>query len=258
MTGSGRLSGKCALITGIGGGIGRGIARLFSQEGAHVLGSDVNAAGLAETARLLTDEGGHVSVLSTVDLATESGASQFVEEAVATAGRLDVLVNSASSQRFGAIDELSVEDYHYTIRNEIDLVFLVTRSAWPHLKRTRGVVVNIASRTAVSASLAPPQNVHGAAKGAVVSLTYHLAAEGAQYGIRANAVSPGLTVTPASIREGVLEPGSPLYLKAARNPLGRAAEPIDAAYAALYLASDEAAYVTAQNLIVDGGASRMH
>jgi meso-butanediol dehydrogenase / (S,S)-butanediol dehydrogenase / diacetyl reductase len=258
MTRAGRLSGKCALVTGIGGGIGREIARVFCREGAHVLGSDVNADGLVETADLMRDEGGQVSILSSVDLGSESGATQLVEEAVRFAGRLDVLVNNASSQRFGAIDEISVEDYHYTIRNEIDLVFLVTRSAWPHLKRTRGVVVNIASRTAVSASIVPPQNVHGAAKGAVVSLTYHLAAEGAPFGIRANAVSPGLTVTPASIREGVLEPGSPLFSKAARNPLGRAADPIDAAYAALYLASDESGYVTAQNLIVDGGASRMH
>jgi Dehydrogenases with different specificities (related to short-chain alcohol dehydrogenases) len=113
------------------------------------------------------------------------------------AGGIDILVNNASAIRFGPIGELSFADWSFTIRNELDIVFLVTRAAWPHLVAAGGgSIVNVASITASRGAFFMPQNAHGAAKGGVLALTYQLVVEGGPHGIRVNAVSPAMTETP--------------------------------------------------------------
>jgi NAD(P)-dependent dehydrogenase (short-subunit alcohol dehydrogenase family) len=145
----GRLDGKRALVSGTGGGIGRATALLLAREGAHVVGGDLNQESSAETVRLARAAGGRMDAAGPADLATEEGARSWVDAAAELAGGIDIVVNNASAIRFGPIDQLSYADWSFTMRNELDIVFLVTRAAWPHLIAAGGgSVVNVASITA--------------------------------------------------------------------------------------------------------------
>lgn len=251
----GRLDGKAVLITGTGGGIGRATALRCAAEGAHVMGCDLDPERSRETVDLVRAAGGRMDAHAPADLSTEDGSRDAVERAVAALGGLDVLVNNASAIRFGAIDELSFADWSFTIRHELDIVFLVTRAAWPHIvARGGGSIVNVASISASRGAFFMPQNAHGAAKGGVLALTYQLVIEGGPHGIRVNAVSPAMTSTPhtAPLLE---DPDGPAPAIVARTPLGRWGQPEDVANAILFLASDEAAHVSGANLPVDGGAA---
>ena len=251
----GRLDGKRTLVSGTGGGIGRAAALLCAREGAHVVGCDLNPETSAETVELARAEGGRIDAIAPVDLATEEGARRWVQEAVALTGGIDILVNNASAIRFGPIDALSFADWSFTIRHELDIVFLVTRAAWPHLVAGGGgSIVNVASITASRGAFFMPQNAHGAAKGGVLALTYQLVVEGGPHGIRVNAVSPAMTETPHTAPM-LADPDGPAASIAARVPLGRWGQPQDVANAILFLASDESSHVSGANIPVDGGAA---
>jgi meso-butanediol dehydrogenase / (S,S)-butanediol dehydrogenase / diacetyl reductase len=250
-----RLAGKVALVTGTAGGIGRATAQILAREGAAVVGCDLNREGAAETVRLVAEAGGTMTSMAPVDLASEAGANAWVTEAAAAHGGVDILVNNASAIRFGPITELSAADWSFTIRHELDIVFFVTRAAWPHLvARGGGSIVNIASITATRGAHFMPQNAHGAAKGGVLALTYQLVTEGGPVGIRVNAVSPAMTATPQTAPL-LADTGGPFAGELARIPLGRVGRPEDVAHAVLFLASDEAAHVSGANIPVDGGAA---
>ena len=251
----GRLDGKRALISGTGGGIGRAAAVLCAREGAHVVGCDLDPETSAQTVELVRAEGGRMDAIAPVDLATEEGAGRWVREAVTLAGGIDVLVNNASAIRFGPIGTLSFADWSFTIRHELDIVFLVTRATWPHLVAGGGgSIVNVASITASRGAFFMPQNAHGAAKGGVLALTYQLVVEGGPHGIRVNAVSPAMTETPHTAPM-LADPDGPGASIAARVPLGRWGQPEDVAHAIVFLASDEARHVSGANIPVDGGAA---
>jgi len=251
----GRLDGKRALITGTGGGIGRAAALLCAKEGAHVVGCDLRPETSAETVALVRAGGGRMDAVAPVDLATEEGAQRWVATAAELAGGIDILVNNASAIRFGPIDELSFADWSFTIRNELDIVFLVTRAAWPYLVAGGGgSIVNVASITASRGAFFMPQNAHGAAKGGVLALTYQLVTEGGPHGIRVNAVSPAMTQTPQTTPL-LSDPAGPGKSIAARVPLGRWGQPEDVAHAILFLCSDESSHVSGANIPVDGGAA---
>ena len=251
----GRLDGKVALITGIGGGMGRAAALRFSAEGALVVGCDMDAATAAETSRLVEQAGGTMTVFAPVDLGDADAAAAWVEAAIAVNGSADILYNNASSPRFGAVEELSIADWDHTMRNELDLVFSATKAIWPHFQaRGSGVVLNVGSIAGIRGVEFMPQNAHGTAKGGVISLTQQLAAEGGRHGIRAVAVSPGFTVTPQTA--WLVESGPQAFQDTiARIPLQRVGRPEDIVNAALFLASDEASWITGVNLVVDGGQS---
>ena len=251
----GRLDGKRALISGTGGGIGRATALLFAREGAHVVGCDLDPGTSKETVELARASGGRMDAVAPVDLATEDGARRWVDDALALAGGVDILVNNASAIRFGPIDELSFADWSFTIRHELDIVFLCTQAAWPHLVAAGGgSIVNVASISASRGAFFMPQNAHGAAKGGVLALTYQLVIEGGPHGIRVNAVSPAMTETPHT-SPMLADTDGPASSIAARVPLGRWGQPEDVAYAMLFLASDEARHVSGANIPVDGGAA---
>jgi NAD(P)-dependent dehydrogenase (short-subunit alcohol dehydrogenase family) len=251
----GRLDGKRALISGTGGGIGRATALLCAREGAHVVGCDLHAETSHETVELVRASGGRMDAVAPVDLATEDGARRWVDTAATLAGGLDILVNNASAIRFGPIDRLSFADWSFTIRNELDIVFLVTRAAWPHLVAGGGgSIVNVASISASRGAFFMPQNAHGAAKGGVLALTYQLVVEGGPHGIRVNAVSPAMTETPHTTPL-LQDPDGPAASIAARAPLGRWGQPEDVAHAILFLASDESSHVSGANIPVDGGSA---
>ena len=252
---SGRLAGKVALVTGTGGGIGRAVAQIFAREGAHVVGCDLNPGPAEETVELVHAAGGRMDSIAPVDLSTEEGAKRWVDEAVALGGGVDILVNNASSIRFGPIEELSYEDWSYTIRNELDIVFLVTKAAWPHLvARGGGSIVNIGSISGSRGAWFMPQNAHGAAKGGVLALTRQLVIEGGPHGIRVNAVSPAMTETPhtSPLLHGADSPAEQIL---SRVPLRKWGQPEDVANAILFLASDESSHITGVDIPVDGGAA---
>ena len=251
----GRLEGKRALISGTGGGIGRAAALLFAREGAHVVGCDLDPGTSDETVRLARDGGGLMDHVAPVDLATEEGARRWVDAGAELAGGVDILVNNASAIRFGPIDGLSFADWSFTIRHELDIVFLCIQAAWPHLIAAGGgSIVNVASISASRGAFFMPQNAHGAAKGGVLALTYQLVIEGGPHGIRVNAVSPAMTETPHT-SPLLADPDGPAASIAARVPLGRWGQPEDVASAMLFLASDEARHVSGANIPVDGGSA---
>lgn len=247
----GRLDGKIAFITGTAGGQGRAAALLFAGEGAYVVGCDVKEASAAETAEMVRARGGRMVSAAPVDLTDPVQVAHWLDRGLSAAGGIDILYNNAAAMRQGTVTSTSAEEWTFTLKHELDIVYTVTRAAWPHLvARGGGVILNTASSVAHRGSAG--NLAHGAAKGAVVALTRHLAAEGLPHRIRCNSISPGAVETPAladmlaQLRAQGLSPSI---------PLGRIGQPEDIAYCALYLASDEASWVTAADFVVDGGVA---
>ncbi|SES04413.1 MULTISPECIES: SDR family NAD(P)-dependent oxidoreductase [Halopseudomonas] len=247
----GRLKGKVALITGTGGGQGRVAALRFAREGALVVGCDTNAAEHQITADLLSEEGFTLYGSAPVDLGDHEQAKAWVEAAVAECGKIDILYNNASAARFAPVQDMSIEDWNFTIRNEVDLLFYTTKYAWNHLAEQKGVIINVSSTAAWGGSKVAGISAHSAAKGAVVSFTRQLAVEGAPVGIRAVSLSPGFIATP----------GTAAFME---NPVARAAlldgvlmdrpgEPEEVVSMAVFVASDEASFITGSDIVIDGG-----
>ncbi|NDJ87898.1 SDR family oxidoreductase [Mycolicibacter kumamotonensis] len=248
-----RLAGKVALITGIGGGQGREAAVRFTAEGATVVGCDINGAAAKETLSAVRDTGRDADIASDdVDLGDPEQARGWVQGAEQRHGRIDIVYNNGSAARVGSIADLSVEDWHFTIRNELDLVFFVTKYAWPVLTRSGGgVVINIASIAGWTGNRSVPFVAHMAAKGGVIAMTRQLAAEGAPVGIRAVSISPGTIVTPGTAE--VLAVPEVRDALLAQNLIPRLGVPADVVSLAVFLASEEAGYITGTDFVVDGG-----
>jgi len=250
-----RLEGKVALITGIGAGMGRQAAKQFAAEGAKVVGGDLNAEALAETVRLVREAGGEITGFGPVDAGDPAQVATWISDAVATYGGIDILYNNAGWQApFRTIDELPIEDWQRNINLELNIVYYAVHHAWQHLKKRGGVIINIGSIAGIRGVEFIPQNVHGAAKGGVINLTQQLAVEGGPFGIRAVCISPGFIATEAT-QFLVDAPPAPLQETWDRIPMRRIGRPSDIVNAAIFLASDEASWITGVNLVVDGGGS---
>jgi NAD(P)-dependent dehydrogenase (short-subunit alcohol dehydrogenase family) len=255
----GRLSGKVALITGTAGGQGRAAAALFAAEGAAVVGCDVKERELGETAELIAARRGRYQG-RVCDVSSDSQFHELVEFALATFGPIDILYNNGGSAQFAPIWEMTRGAWDFTMRNELDVIFVACRELAPRMiERRRGCIINtasIAGMIGMEMRGAPepyPQGgvAHCAAKGGVIAMTRALAQELGPYGIRVNSIAPGLIETPAIAAR--LE--NPQYRQAGLDTsvLGRIGRPEDIAHCALYLASDDAAFVTGANFVVDGG-----
>ncbi|SDS74385.1 SDR family NAD(P)-dependent oxidoreductase [Actinoplanes derwentensis] len=258
------LTGKVALISGTGRGVGRAAALEFVARGAMVFGADLDAAANAETERLAESqlrlavaEKGQMRSLAPVDLGNQVGADAWTAAAVEAFGGIDILYNNASALRHGPIDTIPEADWYFTIQNELHLVFHCVRAAWPHLvARGGGVIINVASVAAKRGVAFTPMAPHGAAKGAVLALTRHLAAQGADVGIRANTISPGMIRTPETA-QFVDDPDGPVPGLLAQTPSRRVGEPADVAKLAAFLAGDDATFINGADIAIDGGVSAM-
>lgn len=250
---SDRLAGKVAVITGTAGGQGRAAALLFAQEGARVVGSDVNSEAAEETVAMVRAAGGQMVSLHPADLSAEGGAERLVDLAINTHGRIHVLYNNAAHTEFSPFAEHTWTTWRATIGGELDLTYRVTRAAWPHMLASGGAsVINVGSITAHRGTTLVPGTAHGAAKAGVLALTRQLALEGASSGVRVNSITPGVIRTPATA--DLFEAPDGGAAADAVSPFGRVGEPEEVAWAALFLASDEASFITGVDLPVDGGA----
>lgn len=249
-----RFRGKVVVITGTAGGQGRAAALLFAHEGATVIGCDLNVAGSVETIALVEEAGGSMQSTHPLDLTDDHAVASWIAQLVAEHGRIDVLYANAGATKFAAVEQTTAEEWSWVLRHELDIVFLPVMHAWPQLKQSAGVVILVGSTAGISGSMTNTRIAHTATKGGVVAMTKQLAAEGAPFGIRVNCVSPGMIRTPAT--EGdLLADDHPMRTIESAIPLRRIGRPEEVASCALFLASDDASYVTGANLMVDGGWS---
>ena len=246
-----RFEGKTCIVTGSGGSIGRAAALRFASEGANVVGCDISVEGSEETVRLVEAAGGKMISVHPCDLTKSAECDRLVAEAVCAFGGIDVLFNNGAMAYFAWIEEMSDETWHNTINQELDLVFLLTRAVWPELVKSKGNIVNTASVSAWAGLERLPGLAHAAAKGGVLSMTRHLAMEGRTHGIRANSVSPGTIETNQT--RFILDDPEWCKVQLGRAMLNRMGQPEEVANAVVFLASDDASYITGTDLAVDGG-----
>jgi meso-butanediol dehydrogenase/(S,S)-butanediol dehydrogenase/diacetyl reductase len=251
----GRLAGKVAVITGTASGQGRAAALAFAREGATVVGCDLDLDAAADTVAAVRAEGGTADDARQVDLTDEAAVAAWAAEVGTTHGHVEVLYANAAATRFAPVEDISYTDWQWNFRHEVDVVFLPVRAFWPLLAAAEhSALVLVGSTAGVTGSVTNGRLAHTATKGSVVAMTKQLAAEGAPKGIRVNCVSPGMIRTPATEAD-LLAAEHPMRTIGEHIPLGRIGAPEEVAACALFLASEEASYVTGANLMVDGGWS---
>lgn len=251
-----RLRERVAIVTGGSSGFGRATAQRFAEEGARVVLADIDEAAGRETARRVAAAGSEAELV-VADIASLAGARRAVERALERFGRLDVLVNNAGIAQSDPHEtwDAPEETWDRVIRVNLRSVYACSKAAIPAMvERRSGSVVNVAS---IAASVCVGGSAYAASKGAILSYTRHVARELAERGVRMNCVSPGYMRTPMSTGErdglSLQEQDARIAMFGERVPMRRAGSVDDIANAILYLASDEAAYVTGQEIVVDGG-----
>ncbi|HBM62240.1 MAG TPA: SDR family NAD(P)-dependent oxidoreductase [Citreicella sp.] len=234
---------KTAIVTGAARGIGLATARQFLAEGRRVAMVDRDAEALAEAA-----EGLEGAVPVPCDVSQPDQVAQMMEHCARELGRIDALVNNAGVADFGPIEDTTFARWRRVMDTNLDGVFLCTQAAIPHLRATRGAIVNIASISGLRASTL--RVAYGTSKAAVIHLTMQQAAELGEYGIRANCVAPGPVNTKLALAVHTPE------IRAAYHdaiPLNRYGSEDEIASVIVFLCSDKASYVTGQTIASDGG-----
>jgi NAD(P)-dependent dehydrogenase (short-subunit alcohol dehydrogenase family) len=246
-----RLSGKVALITGSGGGIGRATAILFAKEGAKVVVNDISTKAGNETVEMIKAIGGD-AIFVQGDVTKGADCQRMVQTAVITYGKLTTLVNNAGGFEYIApVVETSEEDYQKIMDVNVKSIFLVSKYAIPEMIKSGGG--SIINRGSTNSHIGfPGIAAYNASKGAVLQLTKNMTLDYLPNNIRVNAVSPGPIMTPAAAAAFRKNPDLEKET-IARIPVGRLGKPEEVAYADLFLASDESSYITGISLLVDGG-----
>jgi NAD(P)-dependent dehydrogenase (short-subunit alcohol dehydrogenase family) len=251
----GRVQGKVAIVTGAASGIGAATAEALAREGARVVVADIDADGANRQSGRIREAGGEAIGVA-VDIASESGVRELIRQTLTAFGRLDILHNNAAATRLGGTMDAPVHEadlgvWAETMRVNVCGTMLVTKHALdPMLSQGSGSIVNTSSAAALAGDLSHP--AYSASKAAIISLTQSVATMYGKSGIRCNAVLPGLILTDAA-KVAFAGPRGQMMLRHHLTP--RLGCPEDVAAAVVYLASDEAAFVTGHVLNVDGGSS---
>jgi NAD(P)-dependent dehydrogenase (short-subunit alcohol dehydrogenase family) len=251
---SGVLRGKVAIITGAATGIGRASALLFAQAGARVALADAREPELARTAAEVRAAGGEATAIA-ADLARPDDCAAVVTSAVRAFGRVDVLLNNAGVGTMvvgGTVETIGLE--HWDLAQDVNVraIYLVSRAAVPHMRSAGGSIVNISSVSAFRGSVGRPSHAYAASKGAVLALTHAMAASYGRDGIRVNAICPGTIRT--RLTADIVDRVERASKEGHGIPLGRVGEPEDIARCALFLASDDASFISGAHIVADGGA----
>jgi len=252
---SGVLRGKVGIITGAATGIGRASALLFAQAGARVALADAREPELAQTVAEVRAAGGEAAAI-VADLVKPEDCTAVVAAALRAFGRVDVLVNNAGVGTMvvgGTVETISLE--HWDLAQDVNVraMYLVSRAAVPYMRAAGGgAIVNISSVSAFRGSVERPSHAYAASKGAVLGLTHAMAASYGRDRIRVNAICPGTIRTRLTAD---IVPGVERASREGRGiPLGRVGEPEDIARCALFLASDDASFISGAHIVADGGA----
>ncbi|MFN7921390.1 MAG: SDR family oxidoreductase [Bryobacteraceae bacterium] len=249
-----RLKDQVAIITGIGAGIGEACAIRFAEEGARLVLNDIHAANGQKVLDRVRGMGA-VAELVVADVSKPDQAEAISNKAMEAFGQIDILVNNAADFTQKSIEDASLEDWQRVYGVNVFGTALVAKAAIPHMKaRRKGSIVNVASMSGVIAQ--PNFSTYSSSKGAVITLTRCMALDLAPFNIRVNTVCPGCILTSASYRE--IERLGMTFEQwrdkvAPGHMLNRLGEPREAANAILFLASDESSFITATDLMVDGG-----
>lgn len=249
-----KLQDRTSIITGGGSGIGKSIAERFARAGADVAILDVDAEAAEETVEEIRDAGGTAAFFS-CDVADWDAVHDTVDAVVDRFDGLDILINNAGVAHVGSVEETTEEDFDRIYRVNVKGVYNCLHAGIEPLKDSEGVIVNIAS--VASSTGIPDRFAYSMSKGAVLTMTYSVACDYADDGIRCNAISPARIHTP--FVDGFLEENYPerqeemFETLSQTQPIGRMGEPEEVAELALYLCSDEANFITGSNIPIDGG-----
>jgi len=249
------LTNKTALVTGGGSGIGESICRVFARAGARVFVLDINEAGARRVAGEIQTGGGQAGAI-VGDVSLQADMARICEGIATAAGRLDILVNNAGIAHVGTLEDTSEEDLDRIYSVNIKGVYNGMMAAIPHMKRQQGgVILNMGS---IASSLGlPGRFAYSMSKGAVLAMTYTVARDYIGYNIRCNSIAPARVHTP--FVDGFLAKNYPgeeeeMFARLSKTqPIGRMGRPEEVAHLALYLCSDEAAFITGANYPIDGG-----
>jgi NAD(P)-dependent dehydrogenase (short-subunit alcohol dehydrogenase family) len=249
----GRVEGKACVVTGAGSGIGKAIAQRLAEEGGKVVCVDLNAEALAATVQNIQEAGGTAEAFP-ADVSDAVQTDAFIQRCVELYGSIDVLVNNAGVNLPGVFHEVSNEVIDKTLNVNVKGAIYGSRAAIPHmLKQGGGAIVNISSVNGLVSE--PFLAIYSASKGAVVMLTRGIALDYAKQGIRCNCICPGWVDTPINYAHAEMLGGlEKVYASIdSFQPIGRPGEPREIAHLALFLASDEASFLTGSIIAADGG-----
>jgi NAD(P)-dependent dehydrogenase (short-subunit alcohol dehydrogenase family) len=249
-----RLEGKTAIITGAGAGIGEATAMRFAEEGANMVLADLNLAGVEGVAERIVKQGG-AAVGIAADISKEEDAKRISDTAIERFGAIDIVVNNAADFTTFSVEEATPQHWQRVLGVNVIGTAMVSKFAIPHIKaRGRGSIVNIASMSGIIAQ--PNFATYNSSKGAVLTMTRCMALDLAPFNIRVNSICPGCIYTTATEREWTRMGETKEQWSARQAPLhmlNRVGEAREVANAILFLASDESSFITATELLVDGG-----